>query len=112
VLRVVQEIGVRHDDRGDRSQPLDHLSRLVEPSHVGEARSKKTIRQSQAQIFLDHGAVLAPLIKTPTDEISASGGNRIEFRIGVHQGDIVVEDGDIWSGAIPDFDLIAGSFNS
>src|SRR6478752_189466 len=32
------------------------------------------------------------------DERSAAepGDNRIEFRIGVHQGDIVVEDGDIF----------------
>jgi TolB-like protein/class 3 adenylate cyclase len=31
---------------------------------------------------------------------AASGDNRIEFRIGVHQGDIVVEDGDIFGDGV------------
>jgi adenylate cyclase len=30
----------------------------------------------------------------------ASGDNRIEFRIGVHQGDIVVEDDDIFGDGV------------
>jgi adenylate cyclase len=31
---------------------------------------------------------------------AASGDNRIEFRIGIHQGDIVVEDGDIFGDGV------------
>ena len=31
---------------------------------------------------------------------AVTGDNRIEFRIGIHQGDIVVEDGDIFGDGV------------
>jgi hypothetical protein len=100
MLPVPQEASVGHNDRGDRSEPLDHLSCFVELSHLGEARGEKPIRQRQAGIFLDHKAQFwHRLIETPTDEMGspeigmrpAGTGARAETQSGTE-----MIDRDVW----------------
>jgi adenylate cyclase len=52
--------------------------------------------------WLMHCVVRATQWQHRMDErnVAVSGNNRIEFRIGVHQGDIVVEDDDIFGDGV------------
>jgi hypothetical protein len=53
MLRVPEGTGIRYHDRGDYPQPRDDLSRLIEPTHMGVARSEIAIRAREAWILLD-----------------------------------------------------------
>jgi hypothetical protein len=70
VLGVPQEAGVRRDhDRRNGALPLDDLTCVVEPAHMGAAGGENAIRLREARIVLDreeqfrHGLVEAPAVE-------------------------------------------------
>jgi hypothetical protein len=48
VLSVAKEAGVQYHDSGDGAQPLDNLSGVVEPTHMGVAGGETAIRIREA----------------------------------------------------------------
>jgi len=70
MLRIPQEADVRYHDRSNGPQPLDDLSCVVEPTHMGVAGGETAIRQRESWVLLDREEEVGHgLIEAPADEM-------------------------------------------
>ena len=80
---IPQVAGVRYHDSGNGPQPLDDLSCVVEPTHMGVAGGENAMRMRVAWILLDpekqiwHRLIEAPSQEMLTREASWGGLNRL-----------------------------------
>jgi len=87
MLDVPQRCDLRNNQRGNCAQPLDDLSRFVEPPHMDEAGSEKAIRLSKTRMLLSREkkfrqslieAVADEMRRTDYKEGQADAGARAE----------------------------------
>ena len=73
MLLIPQEVNPRHHDRGDRTQSLYDLLRLVEPAHMGVTDSEIAIWLREGWILLDcKEEVWQRLIEALAEQVSGT----------------------------------------
>ena len=89
------------DEQGTHERLRAHLLELVDPK-IGEHRGR-IVKNTGDGMLAEFASVVDALrcaseVQAGMAERNAAvpADNRIEFRIGVHQGDVVIEDDDIF----------------
>src|SRR5262249_51779273 len=93
------------DEEGTHERLKAHLVELVDPK-IGEHHGR-IVKNTGDGLLAEFGSVVDALrcaaevqaVMTERNAV-ASADHRIEFRIGIHQGDVVVEDHDIFGDAV------------
>jgi TolB-like protein/class 3 adenylate cyclase/Tfp pilus assembly protein PilF len=93
------------DEEGTHQRLKAHLAELVDPK-IGEHHGR--IVKNTGDGLLAEFASVVDALRCATEvqagmterNASAHADNRIEFRIGIHQGDVVAEDHDIFGDAV------------
>src|SRR5262249_38320778 len=93
------------DEEGTHERLKAHLVELVDPK-IGEHHGR--IVKNTGDGLLPEFASVVDALRCATEiqagmierNAAAPQGDRIEFRIGIHQGDVVVEDRDIFGDAV------------
>ncbi len=93
------------DEEGTHAQLQDHLRSLVEPK-VAEHRGR-IVKTTGDGMLVEFASVVDALrcaveVQRGMAERNAEvpEGKRIEFRVGIHQGDIIIEEGDIFGDGV------------
>src|SRR5215831_9315591 len=93
------------DEEGTHERLKAHLVELVDPK-IGEHHGR-IVKNTGDGLLAEFGSVVDALrcaaeVQAVMTErnAAASADHRIEFRIGIHQGDVVVEDHDIFGDAV------------
>src|SRR6266436_1579706 len=77
VLGLTQFGSARHNDRGNRTQPRDNLSRLIEPPHMSITGGKIAVCVWEAWVVLDREQQLrGRQIEPPADEMRSADLDR------------------------------------
>jgi adenylate cyclase len=93
------------DEEGTHERLKAHLVELVDPK-IGEHHGR-VVKNTGDGVLAEFASVVDALrcgaeVQAGMSERNARAppDNRIEFRIGIHQGDVVVEDNDIFGDAV------------
>src|SRR5690349_12098020 len=93
------------DEEGTHERLKAHLAELIEPK-ITEHRGR-TVKNTGDGLLAEFPSVVDALRCASEVQHEMTGRNagvlpdsRIEFRIGIHQGDIVIEENDIFGDAV------------
>src|SRR5262245_41644911 len=93
------------DEEGTLERLKAHRRQLVEPK-IREHKGR-IVKNTGDGVLVEFGSVVDALrcaaeVQAGMTERNATAppDNRIKFRIGIHQGDVVIEDGDIFGDAV------------